>query len=127
MINTQERLTIRINPGNRTVDITDPAYMEHYDQEFESLRSQRANEIAQMIEAGDLLTALERMMPAAALDRAIRAMANDYAHYEMRRRGVLGAIGLSYLAEGLIDGQPAEWVDDETVPLYGYQVEEKVV
>ncbi len=125
MTKDQERLTIRINPENRTVDITSPDYQTYWEQQFVALRAEAAEEIARHIESGEIeVPAVPAGAPDDAPERAIRMMANDRAQHEMRRRGVLGAIGLLDLSKGEIDGQPAEWVDDETVPLYGYQIEE---
>ncbi|HZP55246.1 MAG TPA: hypothetical protein VFB03_00535 [Candidatus Saccharimonadales bacterium] len=121
-----ERVTVRINPQNRLVDINDPGYQKNWVSEFEKLRSQREKELAEAVRAGEIEIQANPHDPRAnTVERAIHLHAHAAAEQDMKDWAVLGGIGMVGADELSDHGRVIQYVDDTDVPVFGHVVVEE--
>jgi hypothetical protein len=122
----QEVLRVRINPGNRHVRITDPAFLENWVQEFERIRAEIEQSIIEAVSRGELEVPIDpNDRFANTHEGAIRFMAHTMAQQEMQQWMLRSGIGIvPGINSGTDHNQPIEFIDDPSVPLFGHIVEE---
>ena len=116
---------VRINPNNRTVDITDPAYTEAWVKAMEKIRAEYEELIKKEAEKGNLESPLEEGNPLADTpEGARRLLAHLRAEQAMQEWAVMRGIGMLGVSDGWDHGAIIEYIDDPSVAFLDYELEE---
>lgn len=118
-------LRLHINPDNRRVNVTDPAYLDNWVRELERVRAAAVDVLREAVKSGKIEITVEPDNPLADTpERALHRRAHGEAERTMQNWAVMRGIGMLGV-EGLFDhGTHIQYVDDPSVPPFEYHLEE---
>ncbi len=128
-----ETLRIHINPKNRLVSTSDPAYIEAWTNALEERRELIKAQLRVKIEKGELNIPVKEYSPDVPVktheamqstpEEALHFQAHSLAEREMQNWALKRGIGMIGMTSGWDHGQAVEYVDDPAVPFLDFEIE----
>src|SRR3989338_147526 len=135
MTEKKDMLTIRINPDNRQVLVSDPEYIEAWTNALNKLREEIKAQLRERVKNGELeipVKTTDSETPVGLGDArqstpedALHFWAHTLAEQEMQNWEVMRGIGMFGVSGGYDHGQAIRYVDDPSVPFLDYKISEK--